>query len=123
MLKGRQRDFDSETATGVLLLAELVQFGVGAPIASQIVSEPHSRTAKWLLITKLQPSADKVTFHTVHCDADAEVIDGLNSLRGLAAKRKEPRPIVFMLVDLEAMAEKMRAAQDAWERSKENSTA
>jgi hypothetical protein len=117
--KGRQRDFDRETATGVLLLAELVQFGVGAPIASQIVSETRRLAAKWLLITRLQPSADKVTFHTAHCDSDAEIIDGLNELRARAKKRREPRPVIFMLVDLEAMAEKIRATQDGWERSKE----
>jgi len=36
--RGRQRDFDLDTATHILIMAQLVRLGFGAPFADWIIS-------------------------------------------------------------------------------------
>jgi len=118
-VRGRQRDFDLQTATGVLLLAELVRFGLGVAMASQIIRETRKLSAsappKWLLVTRMQPVSGKETVHTSHMTDDSEVPQGIARVYEKAADLKNPEPDIFVLINLEALANKMRAAQEAQE--------
>lgn len=118
-VRGRQRDFDLQTATGVLLLAELVRFGLGVAMASQIVlatrTVAETAPAKWLLVTCAQSVSGKVTVHTTHMTDDSKVLQGIGDLCEVAEHLKNPEPDIFVLINLEALAAKMRAAQEALE--------
>ena len=108
--RGRRRVFGLEAATSLLLIAELVRFGLSAPMASQIAAEVRNRGAKRLLITRLPASAGETKYRTAYCGSDADAVVQMNEIRALAERRQEPRPLIFALVDIEAMTERMRAA-------------
>jgi hypothetical protein len=126
--RGLRRDFSLETATAVIIMAELTRFGLSALSASSIAGTAMRGSAKWILTTKLPTPSEKTTNLLIaHVDSDSEVAEKLNELRAIAeAKGKlifigpEPpppyTPSVFVIINLETLTEKMRAAHDEWQR-------
>jgi len=118
--RGLRRDFDLETGTAVIVMAELTRFGISAFMASEIAKEVGKRSAKRMLITK-PPAPSKKMKNYVRAaffDGDDEISQTLGELRDLAQKRREPRPSVSVLLDLEILAAKMQAAHQKWERQR-----
>lgn len=116
--RGLRRDFDLETATAIIVMAELTKFGMSAFMGSEIAKEARKRNAKRMLVTKPPPPSRKMKNYvrTAFFDQDDEIPETLVDLRELAQKRREPRPSVLVLIDLELLAAKMRAAHDEWQR-------
>src|SRR5262249_32474165 len=82
----------------------------------------NRRDAKRILITRPPSPSEKVTnTRTAYPKSDDEVVEMINKFRKFAEDRREPRPSVFVIVDMEPLAEKMRVAHDEWERRRETS--
>lgn len=114
--RGLRRDFTLEVGTGIIIMAELTKFGLSANVASEICKEALGRQSKRLLIVR-PPSPSKLTkTRTVFFDGDGEIPGVLDELRNLAKDQRQPSPSVFVLVDLEILAARMRQAHDEFER-------
>ena len=114
--QGKKRVFDLDAATSLLLIAELVRFGISAPLGSQIAADVTSRRAKRVVITALPAGAGEKKYGTAYCDTDAELGDLMAAFRAFAEQRQEPRPLIFAVIDVEAMVEKLHAAEAEWQR-------
>jgi hypothetical protein len=119
--RGRQRDFDLDTATHILIMAKLVRLGFGAPFAGWIIS--GWRRHKFLLIAKNPAKPDRGRppeavgqqtirqtglFYWKGFDSESELPEVLKGYPG------EP-PSVYVVVNVESLAERMRQAFELWE--------
>lgn len=124
--RGRQRDIDLETAIFILVMAELVKIGFGAPAASQVAM--YWRHWPRLLFARRPSKKDK--------DRPPEVVGsgvqtifqvaalfdyvGFVSEEGLSdALRQFPDgpPSVYIIINTESLSARMRQAYHEWEQS------
>jgi hypothetical protein len=113
--RGRRRDFDVETATRVAIIAQLVRFGMGAPQAAFIAGSLKTPFHRRLVIASgdaLQHMAEPrlrypspVTFFEMSSDDVAEMLQ----------KMLQELPILYAVVDVERLEERMKKAQEYWD--------
>jgi hypothetical protein len=113
--RGRQREFDLDTATHILIMAEMVKLGFGAGYASAVAKQRarHNR----LLIVEGSAEVRRMLgrrgkFVMREGQPDASMVIGFNSetadLTEVFAKLPRGRPAVYVVVDIEAMIAKMQ---------------
>jgi len=122
--RGRQRDFDLDTATHILIMAQLVRLGFGAPFADWIIS--GWRHHKFLLIAKnpakpdhgrppaavgQQTVSQTALFYWKGFESEAE-------LPGVLKECPDGPPSVYVVVNVESLAARMRHAFELWEPSR-----
>ena len=89
-------------------------------MASQIVlatrTVAETAPAKWLLVTSRAVGLRKGnSSHNPDITDNSKVLQGIGHLYEVAEHLKTPEPAVFVLINLEALTAKMRAAQEALE--------
>src|SRR5215469_16719857 len=132
--RGRQRHFDLDTATRILIIAELVRFGFGAPQASFVVKGAFHFGR--LLIVKYSddPMRPVITVYGGGLAVSGEEIPLGEPIRpravcyGFSSEEEIPRlfewhfpggpPSVYAVVNVETIAKRMRQAYERWERSR-----
>lgn len=123
--RGRLRDFDLETATHILIMAQLVRLGMGAPFASWIAMP--GRHYKRLVVAKnpanheagrpasmigTQTIMHAMLFHWEGFESDAALSNTLQKFPG-------GPPNVYVLINVEGLSEQMQLAQEEWEQRRE----
>jgi hypothetical protein len=123
--RGRLRDFDLETATHISIMAQLVRLGCGAPCASWIAMP--GRHYKRLVVAKKPAKSDAgrppsaggtqtimhaLLFHWEGFESDADLPNTLRKFPG-------GPPSVYIVINVEGLAEQMRLAQEEWEQRHE----
>jgi hypothetical protein len=117
-VSGRRRDFDVDTATHIAVMAELMQLGFGAPVASWAA---HSaRHEKRLLFAKrpiravgtpnfqLQGGLNFIPF-----ESEAKLSEALATFAGFYPDFGQPS--AYVVVDVERIAARMQQAEDEWQ--------
>jgi hypothetical protein len=114
--QGRQRDFDLDTAINVALIVELVRRGLSAPTAAEIAKN-RGGPAKRLLLMFDFPGDASLRDHM----RQAPIPIGFNSEAQLPKifKRFGGVPDVYMVINLELIATRMREANERWERERQ----
>jgi len=130
--RGRQRHFDLDTATRVLIIAELVRFGLGAPQAS-FIAKTALHVGR-LLIVKYSEDSTRPVISVYGGGADVswlpehhQPIRAQAVCYGFSSEEEIPRlfeqhfpggpPSVYAVVNVESLAKRMRQAYEQWEQS------
>jgi hypothetical protein len=120
--RGRQRDFDLDTATHILIIAHLVRLGLGAPLASVIthfLQTSMSRDHKYLLFGKDPEKpvdwAPRQTGTQPLRQMVFSFFDTLDELPGALERFPGGPPSVYVLIHLETLEKQMRQAYKEWE--------
>jgi hypothetical protein len=119
--RGRRRDFDVPAALQVVVIAELVRFGFGAPFASFIVGKGlHKR----LLIGRSEQNEDSDFLETLDTPRRwaAQVLClGFSSDEEIPAQLERfPNgpPAIYTVINVEELEERVRRAEEEWEQSR-----
>src|SRR5262245_60570776 len=102
--RGRQREFDLDTATHILVMAELVKLGFGAPFASQIAQQRgrHRRLLIGEAVVearrRLEHPGGKIILRAGEPEATATIgFDSENDLLKILEKFPGGRPAVYVV--------------------------
>ena len=107
--RGRQRNFALETATHILIMAELVRLGFGAPAASnwaRVCFYPYLLVS---ITGRIDLSLER--FRLLGFDSEAELPQLLEK------EFPEGRPNAYVVINAEGLRALMRQAHEEWERS------
>jgi hypothetical protein len=125
--RGRQRDFDLDTAIHIAIMSELVRAGVSAPAASRIATE-HRHSKKILLFSDVSPHPNTGTVVS-----PATITEYERSLRrvrpAIPFKSEEdlPKffeqahiyPAVYTVINIEQIVARMQRTHEEWEQVRE----
>jgi hypothetical protein len=119
--RGRQRDFDLETAINVALIVELVRRGLSAPTASAIAKD-RAPAPRLLLMFDLPPGVTHPELASLRDHMrQAPAPIGFKSEDELSRYFEQHGgvPSVYMVINTELIANRMRNANDRWEQGRE----
>jgi DNA-binding transcriptional MerR regulator len=115
--RGRQRDFDLDTATHIMIMTEIVKLGFGAPFASEIAKSRANnrrlliREAAAYVKEILRNPKGKIVIRQGEPPATAIIgFQSESNLPALLEKIPGGRPAVYVVVDIEALSERVRRA-------------
>jgi hypothetical protein len=120
--RGRQRDFDLDTATHIMIMTEIIRLGFGAPFASEIAKQRAGH--RWLLVAdaavyvrKRMGREGKIILREGSPDAAATIgFQSESELPKRLAQFPGGRPAVYLVIDIGAISQKMRTAFEQSER-------
>jgi hypothetical protein len=121
--RGRRRDFDLPTALKVVVIAELVRFGFGAPFAAFIIAKEglHKR----LLIGRTEQNEESdfpvETLDTPRRWATQLLCFHFSSDDQIPAQLEQfpyGPPAIYTVINVEKLEERVRQAELEWEQSR-----
>jgi hypothetical protein len=126
--RGRLRDFDINTATHIAIMADLMRFGIGAPLASSIAKSAASVPAKrCCLITNLLQGKEAVNiigkiggftpigaFTPTPFTSEEDLLEALTNLQKRSPDGQLPG--AYMVVNVERIEARMRHAEEEWRK-------
>lgn len=101
---GKKRIFGHEEQFGLMVLAELVRFGLSAPRASSVAAEINQKTGKYAVITQLPARGNARQMRVVHCDDYADVLRAIS----------EPGAAMYAVMNVEMLGSRLHEAQAVW---------
>lgn len=109
--QGRRRDFDLNTAIGVAIIAELVRFGLSVKQAACFATweKPPAPFSRRLLVI---PEWVKGGPLAIGYPSNELLFDTIRSLPHMLG---EP-PSIYCVIDVECLAQRMKQAEEEWER-------
>ena len=129
--RGRRRNIDLVLAVRVLVIAQLVRFGLSPQVAAMAAINLQPSYKRLLVVTQLAIPGTPIDKEkpTINVDRKfyAQVLsDDFSSedeIPGLLDKRFGDRqPSVYAVVNVEQLAEVARRAEQEWEQSREGKT-
>jgi hypothetical protein len=126
-VSGRRRDFDIKTATHIAIMADLMRFGLGAPLASLIAKYADEPAKRCCLITNLLQEEEAVniigkigsftptaSFTPTHFTSEEDLPEALTDLQKRSPDGRLPG--VYMVVNVERIEARMRHAEEEWRK-------
>jgi hypothetical protein len=127
-ITGHHRDFDSPEATHLAIMAELVRLGVSAPEASRAIRNlavtyedkarlifvPRFAEAEIKRMAAIRKRLEQISIQ-VSSGPFSRVILGSTDIP-IKDIWFEGEPTSYIIINVEKLIEKMRAAQEKWER-------